>query len=261
MDFPEFLLDGKVAIITGGAGGIGRAIDLKFAQAGADIIVCDVHTESNELKEVAEKVKQTGRHFLAVNSDVRRKTDVENLVRGVIKEFGHVDILVNNAVAPLLSASLVEVSKNNWDNEFDISLNGYLRCCQAVAKPMIKQKHGCIINMSSVSGIIVVPNSNAYGINKSAIITLTRMLALELRPYNIRINAIAPGTVKTERSRRRWDNPEMERLMKEGGLLNPIAEPETIANVALFLASNAANYITGQTIAVDGGSTLDYKIQ
>jgi 3-oxoacyl-[acyl-carrier protein] reductase len=263
MEGPNFSLHDKVAIVTGGRRGIGKAIALAFAGAGADVAVCDYVVEDGELKAVAEGIQKLGRRSLAVKADISRKTDVENLVQRVIDKFGQIDILVNNA-GITARASLLELRENEWDRVVNTNLKGYYLCCQAVSKKMVEKREGNIISIASVVGISAiagaaradilkaVPEACAYFVSKAGVIMLTKRLAWELASLNIRVNAIAPGLVLTEMSSA-WENPEKQRQLSASVPLGRMAQPEDIAGAALFLASDASSYITGHTIVVDGG--------
>ena len=250
---PSLSLLDKVAIITGGRRGIGRAIALAFAEAGAHVAVLDKVTETGELEAVVEAIKKLGRRSLSGKVDVTHKSEVDNFVKTVTKEFGSFDILVNNA-AVLIRGSLLEFQEDAWDEVLDTDLKGYLLCAHACCLQMINQKSGNIINMASddafrASKVGSVP----YGIAKTGVVMLTRILAKQLGAYNIRVNAIAPGTVRTEFSRFAWSNTEYLKEMEVNIPQGRIAEPSDIVGPALFLASKASNYITGHTIVVDGG--------
>ena len=253
MSIPSFSLEGKVALVTGGRRGIGKAIALAFAEAGADVAVCDSVVEDGELGAVAEEIQRLGRRSLAVQADVSRKTDVDNLVQKAMDEFGVIDILVNNAGigdgAPLLG-----LDEDGWNRVIDVNLKGCHLCSQAVAKGMVERKKGNIISIASIAGIwgSHAPNS-AYNISKAGVIMLTKVLSQKLGNYGIRVNAIAPGLVKTELTRLVWSDPERLKQWVAGIPLGRAAEPGEMAGIALFLASEASSYITGHAIVADGG--------
>ena len=254
MGISKLSLEGKVAIITGAKRGIGRAIALAFAEAGADVVVCTRVVEDGKLKAVAEEIRGFGRRSLAVQTDVTKKTDVDNLVERVVDEFGSIDILVNNAVASV-NVLLLELSEDDWDLSIDTSLKGYFLFCQAVGRKMVARKKGSIINIGALAAWKPPERGGVYAIAKTGIVMLTRILARELAPYNIRVNAIAPGLVKTEATAHMWDNPEwLKRQESTAPQRRVAAEPSEIADVALFLVSDASSYITGQTIIADGGA-------
>jgi len=252
MGVAGFSLAGKVAIITGGKRGIGRAITLAFAEAGADIVVCSRVVEDGELGAVAEEIQRLGRHSLAVQTDITRKNDVDSLVQRVMDEFGGIDILVNNAAMNIM-APLLELREDGWDRIINTDLKGYYLCCQAVGKRMVDRKRGNIINMASTAAMKARQKMGAYCIAKAGVVMLTRVLALELASYNIRVNAIAPSMVKTKFSQALWSAPETLKRIEAEIPLGRLAEPGDIIGTALFLASDASSYITGHTIIVDGG--------
>jgi 3-oxoacyl-[acyl-carrier protein] reductase len=270
MGVPSFPLEGRVAIVTGAGGvrGIGRTIALTFADAGADVAVCDVHVkgETYDLEGTAEEVRKLGRRSLAVQTDVTKESDVANLVEKVVKEFGTIDILVNNAGVSA-HETLWEMTRDLWDRAMDVNLRSAFICCQIAGKIMLEQKRGSIINMASIGGMRI-GSASAYGIAKSGVMVLTGWVARELAPYNVRVNAIAPGGISTDFGRHRigrapWETrpggqpaPQetpQERPQQGGAPLGRGGEPGDIADVALFLASDASRYITGQTLVVDGG--------
>ena len=243
MTLPSLLLTDKVAIVTGARRGIGEAIALTFAEAGADVFVCDVVIEDGELKAVAEEIQRIGRRSLAVQTDISQKTEVESLLQKTVDEFGGIDILVNNA-ALMCRISLLELPEDEWDRVMDTNLKGYFLCCQVVGRKMMDQKRGIIINIASGAGIMPRGSRGSYAISKAGVIMLTRVLARELGP-KIRINAIAPST----------------RTPGNQALLPEITDPEILAqslahvplgrrgelsemgSVALFLVSDASSYI------------------
>jgi NAD(P)-dependent dehydrogenase (short-subunit alcohol dehydrogenase family) len=248
----SFSLDGRVAIVTGAKRGLGKAIALAFADAGADVAVCTRDVADGKLEATADEVRKLGRHSLAVQADVRRKVDVDNLVQAVISEFGAIDILVNNA-GVYVESPILELNEDDWDNVIDTDLKGAFLCSQAVGKVMVKQKSGNVINIASMNGIRPLINPGGYDVAKAGLIMLTNSLAIELASQNIRVNAIAPGYIRTEMSAFLWDNPELSKGLLEAIAMGRVSEPTEIAKVALFLASEASSYMTGSTILADGG--------
>jgi len=245
MALPDFSLDGKVALVTGAKRGIGKAIALTFAEAGANVVVCG--RTLPDLEQVAEEIRTLGRHSLAVKTDVTVKSEVQALVDGTVKEFGTIDILVNNAVM-YAAGPLVELSEEDWDNTISIGLKGYYLCSQAVAGLMMEKRQGSIINMSSTAGIRPTGRQGAYSVIKAGGIMLTKLLAAELAEYNIRVNALAPTVVKTERT-----NEELLKGFMTQLPLGRLTESSELAAAALFLASDASSYVSGHTLIVDGG--------
>jgi NAD(P)-dependent dehydrogenase (short-subunit alcohol dehydrogenase family) len=245
MALPDFSLNGKVALVTGAKRGIGRSIALTFAEAGADVVVCG--RTLPEIEKVAAEIKALGRRSLAVKTDVSIRSEVEGLVDLIVKEFGTLDILVNNAVV-YARGPLVELSEAEWDTTIDIGLKGFYLCSQAAARVMMEKRKGCIINMSSTAGIRPTGRQGAYSIIKAGGIMLTKLLAAELAEYNIRVNALAPTVVKSELTNEELLKPFMVQLP-----LGRLTELSELAAAALFLASDAASYISGHTLIVDGG--------
>ena len=245
MALPDFSLDGKVALVTGAKRGIGKAIALTFAEAGANVVVCG--RTLPDLEQVAEEIKVLGRQSLAIKTDVTVKSEVQSLVDRTVKEFGIIDVLVNNAVV-YAAGPLVDLSEEDWDNTINIGLKGYYLCSQAVAGLMMEKRQGSIINMSSTAGIRPTGRQGAYSVIKAGGIMLTKLLAAELAEYNIRVNALAPTVVKTERT-----NEELLRGFMTQLPLGRLTESSELAAAALFLASDASSYVSGHTLIVDGG--------
>lgn len=245
MTLPDFSLKDKVAIVTGAKRGIGKAIAVTFAEAGADVVVCG--RTLAELEEVTSEIGALGRRSLALKTDVTMKNEVTSLVERTIKDFGTIDILVNNAVV-YTGGPLVELSEGDWDNSLDIGLKGFYLCSQAVARVMVEKRRGSIINMSSTAGIRPTGWQGAYSIIKAGGIMLTKLLAVELAQWNIRVNALAPTVVRTERT-----NVEVLRGFMTQLPLGRLTELHELTAAALFLASDASSYISGHVLIVDGG--------
>jgi len=252
MGVPGLSLEGKLAIVTGGRRGIGRAIALAMAEAGADVALCDRVTEDGELAAVAEEIQKLGRRALAIKADVTRKGDVDNMVQVVTGEFGAIDILVNNAAMNIM-APLLELGEDGWDKVINTDLKGYYLCCQAAGRNMVDRKRGRIINIASTAAMKAAPRMGAYCIAKAGVVMLTRVLALELAQYNIQVNAIAPYMVRTKFSQPLWSDARTLKQIEAEIPLGRLAETKDIIGAVLFLASDASSYITGHTIVVDGG--------
>jgi NAD(P)-dependent dehydrogenase (short-subunit alcohol dehydrogenase family) len=246
-------LAGKVAIVTGGRRGIGRAIALAIAEAGADVSLGDRVVDDGELETVAGEATKLGRRALAIRADITRQDDVDNLVQKTVAELGTIDILVNNA-AMNIRAPLLELNEEGWDKVIDTDLKGYYLCSQAAGRVMVKQKRGNIINIASTAAMYTAPEMGAYCIAKAGVVMLTRILAIELAEYNIRVNAVAPSIVKTRFSQPLWADAKTLKEIEARIPLGRLAEPEDIVGSVLFLASDASAYITGHTLIVDGGS-------
>jgi NAD(P)-dependent dehydrogenase (short-subunit alcohol dehydrogenase family) len=246
-------LKGKVAVVTGSRRGMGRAIALALARAGADIALCDLVRDDGNLDKVAEEVRTLGSQSLAVQADVSRKPDVENMIQLTVDQFDRVDILVNCAGVWIPRQTLLECSEEDWDRVIDTNLKSIYFCCQAAGKIMVEQKSGNIINMSSQVGLDPGIGVGAYSISKAAIIMLTRQLALELAKYNIRVNALAPGIIQTDFNADIWKDPLMRERVARAVPLGRLAVPEDVADVAVFLAADASRYMTGEILTINGG--------
>ena len=251
MNFPEFSLEGKVAFVTGGRRGIGKAIALTFARAGADVALCDMVGETSELETAAEEVRKLGRRSLAIQADVTRRADVEQAVGEVMAEFGRIDILLNCA-GNLIIKPFLEVTDDEWDSIIDTHLKGNFICSQTVGRIMVKQKSGNIINLGSAAGINAVDEQSVYGAAKAGITMLTRVLARELGPYNIRVNAIAPSMLKTKLIEPFVSDEAFEQRAVRIPL-GRMPRVDEITPIALFLASDASSWVTGHTLLADGG--------
>jgi dehydrogenase/reductase SDR family protein 4 len=253
MGIPDFSLNGKVAIVTGGRRGIGRTIALAFAEAGADVAVCDRVIEDGQLERVAEEINHLGRCSLAIRADTAKKADVENMISKTAAHFGHIDILLNNA-GILIRSPILDLPEEDWDTLMNIDLKGYFLCSQAVGKIMAVQKKGCIINISTQFAFKTGAGFGAYSIAKAGVVMMTRVFARELGPHTVRVNGVAPGMVKTEFSRVTWEDPEALEQMEALLPLGRVAAPDDLVGAILFLASYASGYLTGVTLPVDGGA-------
>jgi 3-oxoacyl-[acyl-carrier protein] reductase len=244
-------LTGKVALVTGAGRGIGAAIAGAFAKAEAEIVVADLDHRSAQ--QTADRLTGLGRRALAVTADVGVPAQVSQLFDIVRAEFGRLDILVNNA-GVWFRKPFLDISDSEWDLVLTTNLKGTFLCTQAAARIMMPQKHGCIINIVSHAGLFYSRGQGAhYAASKAGIIQLTRVLAFEMGPFQIRINAIAPGGINTAAS----PDVKPEATLSRESASNPLGrrgEPEDIAHAALFLASPMASFITGQTLVVNGGS-------
>jgi dehydrogenase/reductase SDR family member 4 len=252
-----FSLQGRVAVITGGSRGIGRSIALAFAEAGADLVVSSRNKKPPELENVAEEVRAMGRKVLAIPAHVGKTADVQNLIQRTLSHFGRIDVLVNNAgMNPVLSP-LADLEERSFDKVMEVNLKGALFMSQAVIQPMMKQGGGRIINISSISGLRArADGTGIYCISKAAMNMMTQVMARELAPYHILVNAIAPGSIKTEFSRVNWTDPERKAQRLREIELKRFGEPDEVIGLALLLASEAGSFITGEIIRVDGGQTI-----
>ncbi len=244
-------LKDKVALVTGGARGIGRAIGLLFAQEGADVVIGDINLQ--EAEKTCQEIEALGRKSLALEMDVTDYTKVEESINKILDKFTKVDILVNNA-GITKDNLLLRMSEAEWDAVLNVNLKGTFNCTKAASKVMIKQRSGKIINIASIIGIIGNSGQANYSASKAGIIALTKTTAKELASRNINVNAVAPGFIQTEMTARLPE--ELKEKMKESIPLKKFGSPQDVAAVCLFLASEEANYITGQTIVVDGGMVM-----
>ncbi len=250
---PTFSLSGEVAVVTGARRGIGKAIALAFAGAGADVAVCDLVADDGQLQAVAGEIEKLGRRSLAVKVDTTKRAEVETMVRNVTDRLGPVGILVNNA-GILVRSSLLDLPEEDWDRLMTTDLKSYFLCAQAVGRRMVEQKRGRIINTASQFAFKVVPGMGPYAIAKAGVVMLTRALAQELGSRGVRVNAIAPGMVKTDFSKEAWINPEYVKQYSAQMPLGRMGETMDLVGAALFLASDASAYVTGHTIVIDGGA-------
>ncbi len=251
----EFSLAGKAALVTGGSRGIGRATALGFAQAGADVIVAS--RKLADLEQVAAEIKSTGRKSLAVAAHIGHMDEIPSLVEKAVNKFGRIDILVNNAGVGIVWTPAIDLEERAWDVIMNLNLKGMFFLSQAVARVMKEQGGGCIINVSSVDGQRAEVNNSAYCISKAAVIMATKSLAKEWAPHKIRVNCISPGFISTRLMDSRWEvdpgnKPEIVSRILLGGL----GKPEYLVGTMVYLASDAASYVTGENITVDGGYML-----
>lgn len=246
-----FSLENKTALITGASRGIGKEIALLFASFGCDVIVSSRKIE--DLEKVSDEIKKMGRNSKAIACNIGKMEDIKNLVDEAIKDFPKIDILVNNAATNPIFCPILDVEEKAFDKIMDTNLKGYFFTSLYIGKIMIKQGGGNIINISSTSGIKPVFGLGVYGISKAGVIMLTKILASEWAQYNIRVNAVAPGLVKTKFSEVLWSTPEILQEALRHISLKRIAEPSEIAGSVLYLASSASSYVTGETIVISGG--------
>ncbi len=247
----KFDLSGKVAIVTGGGRGIGRAIVIGLAGAGASVAVAG--RTQKEIEAVAGEIHRLGGKALSVVTDLTVNEQLENLVQATLKEFGRIDILVNNAARSFLR-SLLDLREDGWDKVFDTNVKAAWLLSRAVARKMMEQKSGQIINITTVGAEKAELGMAAYGCSKAALKMLTRCMAREWAQYGIRVNAVGPGLTRTDFSKPIWSNPEIAKHVSSAIPMGRLAEPEEIVGSVLFLCSDSANFITGNSIYVDGGA-------
>lgn len=246
------LLNNSVAIVTGGSRGIGRGICLELARAGAKVVV-NYAGHREKADETVRLIQEFGGDAIAVQGDVSKKEDVERLISTTLETYGQIDILVNNA-GITRDTLLLRMKESDWDAVLDTNLKGVFLCTKEVAKPMMKQRKGVIINISSVVGLTGNAGQANYASAKAGVIGFTKSIAKELASRGIRVNAVAPGYIATDMTESLGDGVKEQVL---GHIpLGRMGTPEDIAKTVLFLASPAASYITGQTISVDGGMAI-----
>jgi len=249
-----FDLSGKVAIVTGGNQGIGFGITRGLVSAGATVVIAN--RRAAEGQKAAETLNKEGLKAVAIPTDVSQKSSIAAMVQKVLGEYKKIDILVNNA-AVMIRKPLEDFEENEWDTIMNTNLRGLFLCCQLVGREMIKQKKGKIINISSVVSQITQPGRGVYAIAKAGVSHLTRALALEWSRYNINVNAIGPGLTMTPINQKYFeDNPAELKKMVSDIPIGREAYPKDYAGTAVFLASDASDYVTGQTLLVDGGMTI-----
>jgi NAD(P)-dependent dehydrogenase (short-subunit alcohol dehydrogenase family) len=251
---PGFSLAERVALITGGGRGIGRAIALAFAASGAEVAVTS--RTLAELEETCQEINKMGRRGLPFAADIGKEADVEGMAAKVMENFGRIDILVNNAGISAARKPAEEVSLEEWDHLLSINLRGTWMVCQAVGRLMIPRRRGKIINVGSVNAAQPSAGVVHYNVSKAALGALTESLALEWAKYNIQVNTLGPGAVRTRMMEKRLAQPEILQTILNRIPAGRIGEPEDMAGAALFLASDASNYVTGETIYVHGGYLL-----
>jgi dehydrogenase/reductase SDR family member 4 len=249
-----FDLSGQVALITGSSRGIGKAIAEEMSRAGAKVVISSRKKEACDL--VRDEIIARGAEALSLPCNIGQKEQVEELVRATLEHYGRIDILVCNAAVNPFYGSLSKLDDDAWDKIMISNVKSSWWFSKLVTPHMIERGSGNIILLSSIAAFKSTPVLGAYGISKAAEAQLARNLALELGPKGIRVNAIAPGLVKTDFAKALWSNPTILQSVEQRAPLRRIGQPVEIAGIAVFLASAAASFVTGQLIVADGGSTL-----
>jgi len=245
------LVDKKIAVITGGAQGIGRAIALKLAKEGASVAVIDINFD--KAKETVDEIKKLNVDGEPYRVDVSNTEEVKDVVDKIIDKFKRIDILVNNA-GITKDNLLIKMSEDEWNKVIDINLKGVFNLSKAVARYMMKQRNGNIVNISSVVGLFGNPGQINYSASKAGVIGITKTLAKELASRNIRVNAVAPGFIQTAMTEKLGE--DAKKRLTEFIPVKKLGEPEDVANAVLFLSSELSSYITGEVIRVDGGMAM-----
>ncbi|HEY87105.1 MAG TPA: SDR family oxidoreductase [Dehalococcoidia bacterium] len=255
MKLARFDLSGKAAIVTGGCSGLGITFSEALAEAGSNIIIADVLVGTPQCQDVCSGIEKLGVKVLPVKCDVTNPEDVDNLITTTGREFDKIDILVNSAGIFGENKRVVDMSPENWDRVIAVDLRGSFLCCRAVAREMIKQNEGKIINISSASSFKALPGMAAYAAAKAAIIMLTKTLALELARYNIQVNTLSPGYFITPLNRDFFETEGGKKLISGWPMRRP-GNVDELKGIIIQLASAASNYITGSEIPIDGGQWL-----
>jgi len=253
-EFGKMKLLGKIALVTGGSRGIGRGIALAFAKEGASVAINYVSDDAAATKTTKE-IRSLGGKSQCFRADTSSVEQVQEMISRVLEEYGLIDILVNNA-GVIRRTPFLEISEEEWDLIMRINLKGYFLCGQAVARHMVERRQGRIINIASANQIIASPNVTHYSVSKAGVAMLTKQMAVELAPYKINVNGIAPGLIETDLNRKDLANPEYRQTRLSRIPLGIIGKPEDIAGAAVFLASDDSRLVTGTTIFVDAGVSI-----
>jgi NAD(P)-dependent dehydrogenase (short-subunit alcohol dehydrogenase family) len=246
-------LKNKVIVITGARRGMGKAHAILAAKSGAQVVVADIIED--DCQKVVEEIKATGGEALAVKCDVTKKDEVDNMIATTMDKWGKIDVLVNNA-GIVQFKSFLEMTENDWDKTLDVNLKGQFLCAQTCVKEMIKQKSGSIVNIASIEmgqvgkGMAYLSH---YSASKGGVVAFTQALAVELAPYNIRVNAVAPGAINTPISEGQNVDPKMMEATMASIPMKRVGQPEEVSKLVLFLASEDSSYMTGSTVVIDGG--------
>ncbi len=253
-------LKNKVALVTGSSQGIGEAIALRYAEEGADVVV-NYHSHEETAQEVCDKIKAMGRRTTALYADLGSSGDGKTLVESAIKEMGSLDILVNNAGLEIRDA-FWDVKEDDYDKVLDVNLRGVFFTTQRFVQYLMGEKRpGVVVNMSSTHEELPFPHFSSYCASKGGLKMMTRDIAIELAPMNIRVNSIAPGAIETPINTKLLNDPEKLKALLENIPLNRLGKPEDVASAAVYLASDEAAYVTGTTLFVDGGLLWNYSEQ
>jgi NAD(P)-dependent dehydrogenase (short-subunit alcohol dehydrogenase family) len=246
-------LKGKVALVTGGGRGIGKAITKKFVEAGANVVIAS--RKMDNLKATADELAGNPGKILPVECHVGRKDQLEALVATTEKQFGPVDILVNNSATNIGQGPSLEVTDDMVDKMIEVNIKAALRLVRLVVPKMAEKKSGSIINIASIAGLRPQPGGLLYSLTKAGLIMMTRTWAVEFGKKGVRVNAIAPGLIQTDFSEFFWKNEEYRKKLEATQPINHIGQPDEIGFAALYLASDEASYLTGQVLVIDGGAT------
>ncbi|KAA1299331.1 MAG: SDR family oxidoreductase [SAR202 cluster bacterium] len=248
-----FRLNKKTAIVSGGSKGIGKAIALKYAQAGADVVICSRRKENLEAAVI--EAESNGFSLIPIECNTSNFDSIQSVVDLTMDKFGKVDILVNNAATNPYYGPILNSEDSHWDKIFDVNVKGYFNFAKACSISMIKNNYGKIINVASIAAKTPLEGLGVYNISKAAVVMLTKVLAKELGQHNIQINTLAPGLIKTDFSKALWEDEDTYNKIVKSIPQGKMGTPEDISGMALYLASDASDFITGSIFTVDGGIT------
>tara|TARA_B100000427_G_C15494646_1_gene589261 strand:+ start:932 stop:1684 length:753 start_codon:yes stop_codon:yes gene_type:complete len=248
-----FRLNKKTAIVSGGSKGIGKAIALKYAQAGADVVICSRRKEN--LEAAVMEAESNGFSLIPIECNTSNFDSIQSVVDLTMDKFGKVDILVNNAATNPYYGPILNSEDSHWDKIFDVNVKGYFNFAKACSISMIKNNYGKIINVASIAAKTPLEGLGVYNISKAAVVMLTKVLAKELGQHNIQINTLAPGLIKTDFSKALWEDEDTYNKIVKSIPQGKMGTPEDISGMALYLASDASDFITGSIFTVDGGIT------
>jgi NAD(P)-dependent dehydrogenase (short-subunit alcohol dehydrogenase family) len=251
---PNFDLTNKIALITGASRGIGQAIAETYAAAGARVVLAS--RKQADLDGVAAKIRESGGEALAIAAHTGSQEAVETLVQQAVAAYGGVDIVVNNAATNPHFGPVITAESSHWDKILDVNVKGYFQVIKACLPSMQGRGGGKVINMASIAGKIPQPGMGVYCVSKAAVLMLTEVLAVELAPDNVQVNAIAPGFIKTKFSAAIWGNEQIYEAVMKTIPQRRMGQPEELAGIALYLASPASNFTTGATFLIDGGQLV-----
>ena len=246
-------LNNKTAIVSGGSKGIGKAIATKLAQAGANVVICSRKKEN--LDSAVNEAVSNGLTLIPIECNTSNNESIQSVVDHTLEKFNGVDILVNNAAANPYYGPILNSEDSHWDKIFDVNVKGYFNFAKACSKTMIANNSGKIINVASIAAKTPLEGLGVYNISKAAVVMLTKVLAKELGEYNINVNTLAPGLIKTDFSKALWENEDTRNKIVKSIPQGKMGSPDDISGMALYLASEASDFVTGSIFTVDGGIT------
>ena len=246
-------LNNKTAIVSGGSKGIGKAIAMKLAQAGANVVICSRKKEN--LDSAVNEAESNGLTLIPIECNTSNNESIQSVVDHTLEKFNGVDILVNNAAANPYYGPILNSEDSHWDKIFDVNVKGYFNFAKACSKTMIANNSGKIINVASIAAKTPLEGLGVYNISKAAVVMLTKVLAKELGEYNINVNTLAPGLIKTDFSKALWENEDTHNKIVKSIPQGKMGSPDDISGMALYLASEASDFVTGSIFTVDGGIT------